>query len=131
LINGERDRIPLERCPNTHLDPDHPLMRFRQRPGHIAGDPVAQAQVRHILHHKLPSVVRLRLYSGYEHPKNGIVESETHGYGLTCTASVDKYIWINLALEMLQPLLRDDLSDTERYVIALLVVRCAINADLR
>jgi hypothetical protein len=65
------------------------------------------------LENKAPKAIRLRLYSSYANPKSGLVVRSDRGYGTTYVSSGSEYIWINVALESLQPLLRDDLTETE------------------
>lgn len=112
-----------------HQNPRQPLLNIRQRPPHIANEKTAQNTVKDRLYRKLPKSVRLRLYSAYENPKTGIVTTEDRGYGVTYVSSGTGYIWINLALEMFQPLLRDDLSEAERCVVNFGVRRMWLVAD--
>jgi hypothetical protein len=116
MINGKIEVIPIDRCPPSHKDPKFPLHNFRQRPTKLAASEVSQAVVEDRLCRKAPSSIKVRLYSGYENPKTGLPEIEFRSFGLTYTSSVSKFIWINAAIENLQPLLRDDLLESEMYV---------------
>lgn len=117
FVNGTVHLIPTARIPPMHQDPRKPLLNVRQRPASIANQRAAQDTVKDRLYRKLPNSVRLRLYSAYENPKTGVVTTEDRGYGVTYVSSGTDYIWINVALEMFQPLLRDDLSEAERCVV--------------
>jgi hypothetical protein len=58
--------------------------------------------------------VRLALYSGYEDPSSGLPALRAIRDAITKNNLVYKRVEILLASELLQPLLRDDLTDAEK-----------------
>ena len=58
--------------------------------------------------------MRLALHSGYEDPSSGLPALRVNRNAITKQNLVYKTVEISLAVELLQPLLMDDLTDAEK-----------------
>jgi hypothetical protein len=68
--------------------------------------------------------VRLALCSGYEDPSSGLPSLRVNRNAITRNHLVYDRVEILLAVELVQPLLRGDLTDVEKYVGVLLFTDC-------
>jgi hypothetical protein len=89
------------------------LQRFyRRSQGERIADPKTQETQQKI--RDMTQNVRLALYSGYEDPSSGLPALRVNRNAMTKNNLVYKRVEILLAIELLQPLLRNDLTDAEK-----------------
>lgn len=117
LFNGTYKDIPTYRIPDSHLH--ETFLSFHQRPYHIRNTPeaISDMQIRLLT---ASERIRFRLFSGYTNCNTNIPVKEIFHYGETNVelweGNVRELVRVNVAIEVLQPLLRGDLTDAERYV---------------
>ena len=94
---------------------DRYLLGFKSRPWEQRGTPENIARLSEDFA-QMAKQVRFRLGSGYTCWASGLPVREVYNYGETTQEIAQRKITVEIALELLQPLLRDDLTDAERYV---------------
>jgi hypothetical protein len=97
------------------------LQRFyRRSQGERIADPKMQETQPKI--RDMTQNVRLALYSGYEDPSSGLPALRVNRNAITKNNLAYKRVEILFAIELLQPLLRDNLTDAEKWVVDILLV---------
>jgi hypothetical protein len=106
LFHGRYEDIP-----NTPGDTC--LQRFYRR---SQGEPIADPKTRETQQkiRDMTQNVRLALYSGYEDPSSGLPSLRVNRNAITKNNLLYERVEILLAIELVQPLLRDDLTDAEK-----------------
>jgi hypothetical protein len=116
LFNGEYKPIENSRKPIDRVKQF--LLSFHQRGPALRNDPEALEELqRQIL--EASEKIRFGLHSGYARGDTGMpydLKQDHIHYGETVPASIYPYTKVWLGVEILQPLLRRDLTDAERYV---------------
>ncbi len=111
LFNGSFRSIAEHRIPPEHEH--HTLVSFHQRPVQIRNAPSAIAQLNgQIL--AAAKNIRFRLISGYTNCNSGLVVKEKFHFAEIQNEIYSDFVRINIAVELLQPLLRNDLTGAER-----------------
>lgn len=112
LFFGEYKLVAEERNPQ----PGRILYSFHERSPKTRGTEVERKRMRDHLK-QMSTYVKYTLGSGFEDMDSGLATDSFFSYGATQPDRGHNYITINLhiAIDMLQPLMRDDLTDAERY----------------
>lgn len=111
LLNGPLRPIASHRIPpgHEHLD----LMSFHARPPNIWSNPSVAQYLHAQIIRRVPAI-RFRLVSGYGNTFTGLCEGEMAVCASTGSDVSARMAMVSIAADMLQPLLRGDLTEAER-----------------
>lgn len=111
LFNGDLNKIDPQRLPPEHTGKE--LWSFHQRSDNIRNQD-SQLQQLQFRFKQAAQSIRLRFQSGYCNQRNGAVERRRFWSGLTGPDEVGGKPVINIATELLQPLLTGGLNHDEK-----------------